>query len=427
MIHDQEDLPRQRTPSLGLGAAAYMNQPIINPQLEGQQQQQQQQRGRQQGLHTPQSAPPNISLLPPTPTQSQNELSEEAAALLAQKPSPPAPVSGTAIVNPMGTDPNTHPHGHFHRPPPQQRPQNPGQVSGMDHSLHQLQMQVPSGFRSGMAIRKSPAPDNPIGDPDPPIDSEQPPPLVPIQLPNSTNAPHGYTKDPHDVHYNLEPRMLQQHMSYQPPHPAARPSGPAFAPRQGSAPPRFGGSYAPTPVAPLSNGGGDRDRVRSTSASGGPPIQPTRKISNITDPGIRPSRSRSAAHESATDSPFNPISSEASIPSSTLRQQQLKAMSSTYSSRDSRETDSPCRSDKTSSRGKLTMFKSDSLDKSDSEVIKVLRRSNAYAAEKPASPKRQYTHKHPRSEVGMVPQPFGTPRSPPVSPNTLEEAQVTKT
>ena len=73
MIHDQEDLPRQRTPSLGLGAAPYLNQQMGVENT----------RGRPSVVTSPQTAPPNISLMPPTP---HNELSKEAAALLSQKP-----------------------------------------------------------------------------------------------------------------------------------------------------------------------------------------------------------------------------------------------------------------------------------------------------------------------------------------------------
>ena len=80
MIHDQEDLPRQRTPSLGLGAAAYLNQPTGVENA----------RGRPSVVTSPQTAPPNISVMPPSP---HTELSEEAAALLSQKPPPPTPIS----------------------------------------------------------------------------------------------------------------------------------------------------------------------------------------------------------------------------------------------------------------------------------------------------------------------------------------------
>merc|ERR1719430_761521 len=118
------------------------------------------------------------------------------------------------------------------------------------------------------------------------LDSEQPPPLVPIQLQNSTTTPHGYIKDPHDVQSNLDPRPTHPHRHHTP-HPAVRPPAPAFAPRPGSAPPRFGGSRPPTSFA---NGGPDGERIRSTSASSGPPVQPIRKVSSTTDPGFRPSR-----------------------------------------------------------------------------------------------------------------------------------------
>ena len=407
-MHDQEDLPRQRTPSLGLGAAAYLNQPMVleNPM------------GIPPGISSPQSAPPNISLLPPTP---HNELSEEAVALLAQKP--PAPMSAPAITAVVSSAHLPHAHSHCHRPTPQERYTKTSQASTRDNTLQHLQMQVPTGIRSVIVGRKSPVPDRPVGHTDT-IDGEQLPPLVPIQLPNSTTTPHGYIKDPHDGQYNLEPKILQPHI--QPPHPAARPPAPAFLPRQGSAPPRFGGSRPPTSFA---NGGEERDRPRSTSASSGPPVQPMRKVSTATDPGIRPSRSRSAA---AADAPINsyssikPTSSDASIPStSTLRQQQLKALSDSYNDRATTDIESPSSAEKSSGKGKLSMFGKSDQDKSD-EMPKVLTRSNAYAAEKPSSPQRQYNTKPPRPEVGLVPQPFGTPRSPPVSSNTLEEAQVIK-
>ena len=79
--------------------------------------------------------------------------------------------------------------------------------------------------------------------------------------------------------------------------------------------------------------------------------------------------------------------------------------------------------DKASGKGKKSKFGKNDQDKND-EVIKVLRRSNAYAAEKPSSPQRPSNSKPARSDVGLIPQPFGTPRSPPVSSNTLESAQV---
>lgn len=404
-MHDEEDLPRQRTPSLGLGAAAYLNQPMAveNPM------------GRPPGISSPQSAPPNISLLPPTP---HNELSEESVALLTQKP--PAPMSAPSIPTAVTSANLQHAHSHCHRPTPQERYTKTSQASTRDTSLQHLQMQVPSGIRCvNLVGRKSPVPDRPVGQTDT-IDGEQLPPLVPIQLPNSTTTPHGYINDHHDAQYNLEPKILQPNI--QPPHFAVRPPAPAFLPRQGSAPPRFGGSRPPSS---FSNGGGERDRPRSTSASSGPPVQPMRQVSTGTDPGIRPSRSRSTTADAPTNSyaSFKPISSDASIPStSTLRQQNLKAMSDPYNDRASRDTES---ADKTSGKGKNSKFPKSEQDKSD-EVINVLRRSNAYAAEKPSSPQRQFNTKPPRPEVGLVPQPFGTPRSPPVSSNTLEEAQVIK-
>ena len=397
MIHDQEDLPRQRTPSLGLGAAAYLNQPTGVENA----------RGRPSVVTSPQTAPPNISVMPPSP---HTELSEEAAALLSQKPPPPTPISAPPTVN--------MPHSHQHRPPPQQR--YGSQATTRDNTLQQLQMQVPSGIRSASFARKSPGPDHLVSQGDPSIDNEQPPPLVPIQMPNSTTVPHGYNKDPQASQYNIEQKTVPSQIP--PPQPfAAKPSAPAFAPRQGSAPPRFVG---PRPPPPLPNGAGDGERVRSSSASGGPQqynqYQPMRRVSGPAEPGVRPTRSRSAADEPMPGSLF---SSEASIPKSTLRQNQLKAMKDTYDSRDSRDTDRSSSVDKASGRGKVPKLGKGEQDKSD-DVIKVLRRSNAYAAEKPSSPQRASNAKPSRSDVGLIPQPFGTPRSPPVSSNTLESAQV---
>ena len=401
MIHDQEDLPRQRTPSLGLGAAAYLNQPMGAENT----------RGRPSVVTSPQTAPPNISLMPPTP---HTELSEEAAALLSQKPPPPTPISAPVIPN--------MPHSHQHRPSPQQRYGKTSQASTRDNTLQQLQMQVPSGIRSVAMARKSPGPDNLVGQGDPTLDNEQPPPLVPIQMPNSTTVPQGYNRDPQAPQYNVEQKMVPSQIP--PQHFAAKPSAPAFAPRQGSAPPRFVG---PRPPPPVPNGAGDGERVRSSSASAGPQLQPIRRISGPTEPGVRPSRSRSAADEPMPGSLFQPISSEASIPKSTLRQHQLKAMSDTYDSRDSNYTDRSSSVDKASGKGKVSKFGKGEQDKSDDSVaIKVLRRSNAYAAEKPSSPQRAPNTKPSRSDVGLIPQPFGTPRSPPVSSNTLESAQVIK-
>ena len=138
MVHDQEDLPRQRTPSLGLGAAAYINQP---PAMENPNE-------RQSRLNiTPQSAPPKISFAPPN--SNTNELSEESAALLAQKPPPPTHTC-TPNIPTDGPTPQIPPHSHSHRPLPQQRPQKNSQGSSMDSSLQNLQMQVPSGFRTGI-------------------------------------------------------------------------------------------------------------------------------------------------------------------------------------------------------------------------------------------------------------------------------------
>ena len=138
MVHDQEDLPRQRTPSLGLGAAAYINQP---PAMENPNE-------RQSRLNiTPQSAPPKISFAPPN--SNTNELSEESAALLAQKPPPPTHTC-TPNIPTDGSTPQIPPHSHSHRPLPQQRPQKNSQGSSMDSSLQTLQMQVPSGFRTGI-------------------------------------------------------------------------------------------------------------------------------------------------------------------------------------------------------------------------------------------------------------------------------------
>ena len=397
MIHDQEDLPRQRTPSLGLGAAPYLNQQMGVENT----------RGRPSVVTSPQTAPPNISLMPPTP---HNELSEEAAALLSQKPPPPTPMSAPVSTSAL--------HSHSHRPTPQQRYAKTSQASTRDNTLQQLQMQVPSGIASVAMGRKSPAPEHHISPGDSGIDNEQPPPLVPIQIPNSNTVSPGYNKDPPTPQYNLDQRMAPPRVP--PQHSAARPSAPAFAPRQGSAPPRFAG---PRPPPPVPNGAGDIERVRSSSASSGPQLQPMRKVSGPTEPGVRPSRSRSAADEPMPGSLFQPISSEASIPKSTLRQHQLKQMSDTYDSRDSNYTDRSSSVDKASGKGKKSKFGKNDQDKSD-EVIKVLRRSNAYAAEKPSSPQRPSNSKPARSDVGLIPQPFGTPRSPPVSSNTLESAQV---
>ena len=402
MIHDQEDLPRQRTPSLGLGAAAYLNQPmgVENP------------RGRPSVVTSPQSAPPNISLMPPTPNK---ELSEEAAALLSQKPPPPTPTSAPATAS--------LPHSLQHRPTPQQRYAKTSQASTRDNTLQQLQMQVPSGIASVAMGRKSPAPEHPISHRESGIDNEQPPPLVPIEIPNSTTVPQGYTKDPQAPQYNVDQRMVQPR--FPPQHSAARPATPAFAPRQGSAPPRFAG---PRPPPQFPNGAGDIERVRSSSASSGPPTQPSRKGSgpeyNIGG-SYRPNRSRSAADEPMPGSLFQPISSEASIPKSTLRQNQLKQMSDTYDSRDSNYTDRSSSVDKASGKGKKTKLGKSEQEKSD-EVIRILKRSNAYASDKPSSPQRASNAKPGRSDVGLIPQPFGTPRSPPVSSNTLESAQVSK-
>ena len=386
MIQDQEDLPRQRTPSLGLGAAAYMSQPPVVDHT----------RVRPPGANTPLSAPPNISLLPPTPNK---EMSQELVSLIHQKPPPPTPMTAPPSTT---TAPSIPYQSHQHRPTPQQRQQKSSQTSH-DSTLQQLQQQVPTGFRTGIVGIVPPVPDNIMSQADAAADAEQPPPLVPLQAP----------KDPH---YIPEPRILKP--SVQPPIPAPKPPVPAFAPRQGSAPPRFGGSYA-------ANGAGERERVRSTSASSGPPLQPIRKVSSTTDPGTISSRGRPGADESPLDSTqFRPISSEASIPTTTFRQQQIKALADAYNvDGTSAETDSPSSADKSSGKGKFSLFGKSDTDKSD-HVTKVLRRSNAYAAEKPTSPPKQSDAKPHRPEIGLVPQPFGTPRSPPVSSNTLEEAQV---
>ena len=402
MIQDQEDLPRQRTPSLGLGAAAYINQPPVLEQTGV----------RPPGSNTPNSAPPNISLLPPTPN---NEMSQESVALFNQKPPPPTPVSTATL--PASTAPYMPSHTHHHRPTPQERQQKASRTSSVDHTLQQLQQQVPTGFRSGI-VGIVPVPDSSVGQADSTVDGEQPPPLVPIQPQTLSTTPSGYSKDPQDLNHIPETRILQP--SVQPSITLSRPPGPAFSPRQGSAPPRFGGAQPPTS---FSNGGAERERVRSTSASSGPPIQPVRKTSNTTDPGTRPGRSRSRADESTLGSSRVPNSyaSDSSIPATTFRQQQLKALSDAYDDGTSGETDSPGSAEKISGKGKFSLFGKSDEDKHN-EMIKVLRRSNAYAAEKPTSPPRQCNTKPHRPEIGLVPQPFGTPRSPPVSSNTLEEA-----
>ena len=294
-----------------------------------------------------------------------------------------------------------------------------------------------------MDRRRSPFPEpRPLHQQDSTESTEPPPPLVPIQLPNPATAhSHGYMKDHPEPQYGFEqPRAPQQLI--QPPHPAARPQGPAFAPRQGSAPPRFAGPPQP---ATFANGSGDR--VRSTSASSGPPGQPVRKGSNTTDAGARKSRSRSAVDEpklvgnsyranppednsyraiprNSSKNSSQEIPPEDSISAKTFRQRQIEALSDSYNERASKDDESLNSADRNSGKPKFSIFKSDE-DKSE-ELINALRRSNAYAAEKSTSPKKQFNNKTPRSEIGLVPQPFGTPRSPPVSSNTLEEAQVQK-
>ena len=396
MIHDQEDLPRQRTPSLGLGAAAYINQPSVLDQ----------QRGRTSTTTSPQSVPANNTTVPLT---SASEMTQGMAVLLNEKPPPPIPMSTPLTVA------ASHTPSHVHRPTPHPREQH------VDNTLQQLHHQVPDYFRSGATAGIVPQPEDNMSPGDVAGDGEQPPPLITVQKPQSS-VPREI-QHPQNLNHIPEPRILKP--AIQPPIPASRSGAPAFAPRQGSAPPRFGGSYAATMPAtmPATNGRG-RERVRSTSASGSSQ-QPMRKISSTTDPGTGQRRSR--ADDSPMDSSFRTCPSESSLPTTTFRQQQLQALSGAYNDGASQETDSPSSGGKTGSgKGKLSLFGKSEKD-TDDEVSKVLHRSNAYAAERPTSPSKSSSARPPhKSEIGLLPQPFGTPRSPPVSISTLEEAQVYK-
>ena len=371
MIHDQEELPRQRTPSLGPGAAAYINQP---PVLD-------QQRGRPSATIPPQSVPANTTTVPLT---SASEMTQGRAVLLNEKPPPPIPLSTPLTVA------ASHTPSHVHRPTPHPREQH------VDNTLQQLHHQVPDYFRSGANPGIVPQPDDNMGPGDVAGDGEQPPPLITVQKPQSSIPRE--TQNPQNSNHIPEPRILMP--AIQPPTPTPRSGVPAFVPRQGSAPPRFGGSYAAT--MPSTNGRG-RERVRSTSASGSSQ-QPMRKISSTTDPGT----------------------GDSSLPAPTFRQQQLQALSGAYDDGASLETDTPSGGGKSSSGKKLSLFGKSEKD-TDDEVSKVLHRSNAYAAERPTSPSKSSSARPPsRSEIGLVPQPFGTSRSPPVSAATLEEAQAYK-
>jgi hypothetical protein len=191
---------------------------------------------------------------------------------------------------------------------------------------------------------------------------------------------------------------------------------------------------------PTNFGSSTADRLRDFRAPG----QPVRKGSNTTDAGARKSRSRSAVDEpklvgnsyranppednsyraiprNSSKNSSQEIPPEDSISAKTFRQRQIEALSDSYNERASKDDESLNSADRNSGKPKFSIFKSDE-DKSE-ELINALRRSNAYAAEKSTSPKKQFNNKTPRSEIGLVPQPFGTPRSPPVSSNTLEEAQ----
>ena len=129
MVQDKDDLPRQRTPSLGLGAAAYTNQPPAQEHTSE----------RPPRLNKPQSAPPN-------PLQA---LPKELANLIHQIPPPPILVTDAPSAT-SNYEKTVESYSHPHRPTPEQRQQRGSQTSGMDHSLQQLQQQVPASFRTGI-------------------------------------------------------------------------------------------------------------------------------------------------------------------------------------------------------------------------------------------------------------------------------------